>query len=307
MTYSLKLLNIKKSVRWQDKYKEYLMVIKKKSNLLNLIDKSKVVFKFITSLFFLFLLFNNTYSTTYYVTPSGNDTNTGTKNQPWQTIQKAANTLTAGDTVFIQAGVYKEIITPQNSGTAGNYIVYMADSGDEVVIDGGTINLPDWDSGLFTLEDISYIKISGLKIMNAGPHNNNNGFYLDNTSFITLENNYIYNTISSGIGVWNSNNIIIDGNEVELACNDGEQECISVAKQIFLKSIIITFIMVGQELRAAKVYALKMVHRMGRFIKISSIIRERIEPVFTLMPGINTHPISKFTKTLSMIAALEFH
>ena len=49
------------------------------------------------------------------------------------------------------------------------------------------------------------------------------------SSYITIEKNYTYNTVSSGIAVWNSNNIIIDGNEVELACNDGEQECITVA------------------------------------------------------------------------------
>jgi len=46
---------------------------------------------------------------------------------------------------------------------------------------------------------------------------------------VTAENNFTYNTYSCGIGVWSSRNVTVKDNEVELACNDGEQECISVA------------------------------------------------------------------------------
>ena len=53
---------------------------------------------------------------------------------------------------------------------------------------------------------------------------------VDNSSYIIIEKNNIYNTVSSAIGVWESNNIMIDDNQVELACNDGEQECITVAQ-----------------------------------------------------------------------------
>ena len=50
--------------------------------------------------------------TTYYVSPSGSDTSPGTETQPWQTIQKAADTLVAGDTVYIKAGTYPEKVIP---------------------------------------------------------------------------------------------------------------------------------------------------------------------------------------------------
>ena len=43
-------------------------------------------------------------SAIYYVTPDGDDANPGTESQPWRTIQKAADTLVAGDTVYIRAG-----------------------------------------------------------------------------------------------------------------------------------------------------------------------------------------------------------
>jgi parallel beta-helix repeat protein len=166
---------------------------------------------------------------TYYVAFDGFDTNPGTEAQPWRTIQRAADTLVAGDTVYIKAGNYEEQVIPQNSGSPGNYIVYSAYPGHTVTIDGADVPLPGWESGLFDLTDKSYIKISGIKIQNAGPNDNNAGIYVDGSDHIIIEKNHTYNTVSSGIGVWGSRNIIIDGNEVELGCNDGEQESITVA------------------------------------------------------------------------------
>ena len=167
--------------------------------------------------------------TTYYVSPSGNDSNLGTEAQPWQTIQKAADTLVAGETVYIKAGTYPEKVVPTNSGSAGNYITYAAYPGDIVTIDGNSVSLSSGQDGLFNVTNKSYITVSGLRIINAGPQFNSNGILVDSSSYITIEKNYTYNTSSSGIGVWLSDNITIDGNEVELACNGGEQECITVA------------------------------------------------------------------------------
>ncbi|MFC1592281.1 right-handed parallel beta-helix repeat-containing protein, partial [Thermodesulfobacteriota bacterium] len=163
----------------------------------------------------------------YFVSPEGSDSNPGTAEQPWQTIQKAADTLTAGEMVYIMAGTYAERVVPKNSGSAGSYIVYAAYPGDTVTIDGSTLSVPSND-GLLYISEKSYIKISGLKIANAGPTINSCAIFVEDASYITLENNHTYNTVSSGIGVWDSSNIIIDGNEVELACNNGEQECISI-------------------------------------------------------------------------------
>ncbi len=169
---------------------------------------------------------------TYYVSPppSGSDANPGTEAQPWLTIQKAADTMVAGDTVLIMAGTYQERVAPKNSGSSGNYITYASYTGDTVTIDGSAMSLSLVDQdGLFVVDNKSYIIISGLTIKNARPNDNNNGIYVDSSSYITIEKNYTYNTVSSGIGVWDSDHITIDGNEVELACNNGEQECITVS------------------------------------------------------------------------------
>jgi hypothetical protein len=56
---------------------------------------------------------------TYYVdATNGNDARTAAQAQniatAWRTIQKAADTLKAGDTAFIRAGTYRETVTPQS-------------------------------------------------------------------------------------------------------------------------------------------------------------------------------------------------
>ncbi len=166
--------------------------------------------------------------TVYYIAPIGSDANPGTEAEPWRTLQKAADTLTAGDTVYIKTGTYPERVAPQNSGSAGNYIVYAAYPGATVTLDGSSVTLPDDLAGLFEVAFKSYIRISGLRIVNVGPYLNNAGILVSHSSNIVIEKNYTYNTTSSGIGVWSSDHVTIDGNTVELACGGGWQECISV-------------------------------------------------------------------------------
>lgn len=53
---------------------------------------------------------------TYYVAPNGNDSNPGTESEPWQTIQKAADTLQPGETVYIRGGTYTGTVSFRESG-----------------------------------------------------------------------------------------------------------------------------------------------------------------------------------------------
>lgn len=73
---------------------------------------------------------------TFFVSPSGSDSNPGTKRQPFQHIQRCAVTMTAGDTCQIASGTYRETVTPANSGTASARISYIAAPGATVTIDG---------------------------------------------------------------------------------------------------------------------------------------------------------------------------
>ena len=90
---------------------------------------------------------------TYYVSTTGNDSNTGTEAAPWKTIAKAATAAAAGDTVIINSGTYDETVTFSKSGAAGNPITFIGSGspvirgnvttkGSYLVIDGFTISPP---------------------------------------------------------------------------------------------------------------------------------------------------------------------
>ena len=105
--------------------------------------------------FFIPLKINAT-GNTYYVSKSGNDSHTGLgadSGHAWLTIQKAASTMVAGDTVEIEAGTYNEQVHPTNSGTAGNYITYENYGTDAVIISGSGVSV----GYLFYISDLSYI------------------------------------------------------------------------------------------------------------------------------------------------------
>ena len=57
---------------------------------------------------------------TYYVATIGNDGNPGTADQPWRTIQHAADSVSAGDVVQVRGGIYNEAVFINVSGSAAN-------------------------------------------------------------------------------------------------------------------------------------------------------------------------------------------
>jgi hypothetical protein len=90
----------------------------------------------------------NSFATDYYVAKDGNDSNSGTIDNPFLTISKAAALAVAGDIVYIREGSYEETLAPVNSGTAGNPIIFQSYPGERVII-SAMESLSDWtqDSG----------------------------------------------------------------------------------------------------------------------------------------------------------------
>ena len=69
-------------------------------------------------LLILFISVFNIYSADYYVSSSGTDNEScGAIGTPCQTIQYAINKLSAGDTLYIREGIYRETITITNDGS----------------------------------------------------------------------------------------------------------------------------------------------------------------------------------------------
>ncbi|WP_075603739.1 carbohydrate binding domain-containing protein [Saccharicrinis aurantiacus] len=79
----------------------------------------------------------------YFVSKTGDDNNTGAEDSPFLTITKAASLAKAGDVVTIGEGTYEETLTPQNSGTSTNPIVYQGAAGEKVIISAMQA-LSDW-------------------------------------------------------------------------------------------------------------------------------------------------------------------
>ncbi|MEO6095684.1 MAG: right-handed parallel beta-helix repeat-containing protein [Fibrobacteria bacterium] len=170
------------------------------------------------------------YARQFHVAPAGADANAGGESAPWKTFAKAMGMLAAGDTLFVREGTYKERLVVKKSGTAAAPILIAAYPGEKPVLDGTGLS----GQGLVHLDRIQNVKVGGLEARNAGEA----GFWIVNSSYITLAGNRTYNTVSSGIIVSEGgacDHVVLDGNEVELACNDGAQECISVAKCAFFE------------------------------------------------------------------------
>jgi hypothetical protein len=106
---------------------------------------------------------------TYYVSTTGNDANPGTLNSPWRTIQHAANSVHAGDTVEVEGGTYNEIVTMKTSGnTTQGYITFTNYAGQNAIIDGTGLKVgTSGQTGLISLEGtFNYIIIQGFEIRN---------------------------------------------------------------------------------------------------------------------------------------------
>jgi parallel beta-helix repeat protein len=153
--------------------------------------------------------------TVFYVSKNGSDQNPGSIDQPWKTIQKAANTLVAGDTVYIRGGTYNERVNLVNRNNGANsYITFVNYPGESVILNGNGIAI-QYGFGLFHIEKSSFIRVSGLQVQ----YSNGAGIYVGYSNNIKVDNNRTYDTVKSGIGIWASKNVVVDNNDIALACN----------------------------------------------------------------------------------------
>lgn len=103
-----------------------------------------------------------------YVAVTGSDSNPGTTYLPWRTIQHAANSVEAGETVYIRGGVYYESVDIEVSGSAAaGPVTFQSYPEEEAILDGAGLTPPTSEiRGLINIEDQSYVTIRGLEIRN---------------------------------------------------------------------------------------------------------------------------------------------
>jgi MYXO-CTERM domain-containing protein len=127
-------------------------------------------------------------ATEYYVSPTGSDSNPGTQASPWGTVQKAASTAAAGDTVWFRGGTYA-ITTPSGSngiefsksGTSDtNRIKYWAYAGEVPVIDFTNMKVSSSGYTMGMHVTGSYLHFKGIEEKGVPMINDsNNGIAVD--------------------------------------------------------------------------------------------------------------------------------
>lgn len=160
-----------------------------------------------------------------HVALEGNNRNPGTPMKPYGTIQHAARSAKAGDTVLIRKGLYPihHPIKPVNSGKPGAWIRYAGYPGERVVIDAENIPVPPphgappypHDQGAFQIQDVCYIQVEGLMVQNA----RSAAFTIRDSHHVDLYRNRTDKTFSSGIAVWDTQNDAKGTNHIRIVGN----------------------------------------------------------------------------------------
>jgi parallel beta-helix repeat protein len=169
---------------------------------------------------------------TYYVSLSGSDSNIGSDLAPWRHIQYAVDHVNGGDIICVMKGVYNETVTFHTSGSAkSGYITLQSYPGQAPVIDGGGLPVSG-ETGLVTIENMSYIKLIGFELRNLNGGGVKQAFpagiwIKGHGDHLEIRGNRVHDIQNSceecgahGIAVYGRDaaaslhDIIIDGNEV---------------------------------------------------------------------------------------------
>ncbi len=109
----------------------------------------------------------------YFVAGNGNDNQPGSEAQPWRTIQKAADSLKPGDTVFVRGGIYGKVTMNVSGTSPENRITFTNYPGESPVIDASGVTPPSGNTGLFFIESRKHITIRGFELRNYKTTNRN--------------------------------------------------------------------------------------------------------------------------------------
>jgi len=153
---------------------------------------------------------------------SGNDSNSGTRDKPFKTIQKGVDVAIAGDTVLVREGLYREEAEPhqagvrfRKSGASDAWIKVKAFPGSHPRVTSAT-----W--GTFRIMNVSYIEVSGFDVTTekvegqTDPNyqrNEGNGIDVSRSHHILVRNNKVHDCGGGGISTAFSDYITVEGND----------------------------------------------------------------------------------------------
>jgi hypothetical protein len=142
----------------------------------------------------------------YYVAPpadGGDDTNPGTYDEPWVTLQQAANTVTPDSLVIVRAGVFDPFVLSQ-SGTDGAPIIFKGLPGATIAADGQPYGVE--------VSQASWVTIEGLLVQNATGVGIRGGGGAEKSQYLTVRNNYVSNCDDGAVSLYFTDYALVEGN-----------------------------------------------------------------------------------------------
>jgi len=198
-------------------------------------------------LFSILFIVRQSFVKEYYVSTEGNDNNDGSEQNSWLTIQKAADSVNPGDTVYVKEGAYNESVNITKSGTREKRIIFSNFQNDEVniLVTGGchgfyveadyvtirgfditdayfeeNTGCPDWTaSGITTHRSNNIFENNEISnsmygiMIRANVEDDDSGVIWPTEGSNIVRNNYIHNTEYGAVRVKRSNNNIVKDNK----------------------------------------------------------------------------------------------
>ena len=100
----------------------------------------------------------------YWVAIDGDDADPGTRDEPWATLQHAADSVGPGATVYVREGVYEQRVEIRGSGTPGRPITFAVAPGERVVLDGSSLEVPPGQNAMIAIDSQRFVTIRGFEI-----------------------------------------------------------------------------------------------------------------------------------------------
>jgi parallel beta-helix repeat protein len=129
---------------------------------------------------------------TYYVATNGSDSNPGSQSQPFGTIKKGIETLSAGNTLYLRGGTYNEYVAPDGgiripSGTSWSNAVTIAGYPGETAAIANGVNIQENVDG----STVSYVIFDNLKMQTFRVAGNSHHIRLSNSELSEDPSTYI--------------------------------------------------------------------------------------------------------------------
>ena len=168
--------------------------------------------RLLNTLFFLFLIISfTTAQNKYYVSNSGNDSYNGlTPATAFETLQHAADIVSAGDSVFVITGTYTGFDI-RTGGNSSQPIVFKALSNDVTINIHNTVT----NDGI-NIENADYVEVHGFNVINQPRA----GIRVVVSAFVKVKNNTCTNNGYWGIFTGFADDILIEGN----SCSYSQQQ-----------------------------------------------------------------------------------